>query len=264
MTAPDANAAVANANGYTSYAVGMCLQWVRGPCWEIGSFYGSAIDAWNGAKYKHPGDRNPPKGAPCFYRGGSYGHIVIADGNGMRSTDCQSSGRVSHAALAWPETAWGDDYLGWTEDLNGVRLPLGTTDKGGDDVPQYDHASTSKALKLKGGEWVGITWHNVAGSGKAFAKDSTVVSLGGRVYSGDIHCTFDAPQGATLRIRCVEIESGEVAETNPQTEWVATGGSSFPGHACAGSVKAGRTLRVRVLCTQDATLTAADAVFLSW
>lgn len=136
MTAKDADAAVANANRYTSYDVGMCLKWVRGPCWEVGSFYGSAIDAWNGAAHKHPGDRNPPKGAPCFYRGGQYGHIVIWRGGDMRSTDCTSSGKVGSAALSWPETAWGDDYLGWTEDLNGVDLPLGREDD--DDMPYSD------------------------------------------------------------------------------------------------------------------------------
>lgn len=62
MTARNPDEAVSNANSYTSYDTGMCLKWVRGPCWEIGSLYGSAIDAWNGARYKHPGDWNPPDG----------------------------------------------------------------------------------------------------------------------------------------------------------------------------------------------------------
>jgi hypothetical protein len=134
MTARDADEAVANANGRTSYDVGMCQQFVRGVCWEVPAVYGSAIEAWNGARHKHPGDRNPPKGAPCFYRGGQYGHVVIAKGNGMRSTDCTSSGRVSDAALSWPEGTWGATYLGWTEDLNGYDLPLG----GDDDMTEDD------------------------------------------------------------------------------------------------------------------------------
>lgn len=124
MTAPSAAAAIANADSYTSYESGMCLKWVRGPCWEIGSLYGSAIEAWNGAKYKHPGDRNPPDGAALFYRGGNYGHVVIRKPGDMRSTDCPSSGRVGDAEIAWVEDNWGYEYLGWTEDLNGVRLPL--------------------------------------------------------------------------------------------------------------------------------------------
>src|SRR5262249_3802557 len=100
--------------------------------WKLGSLYGSAIEAWNGARHKHPGDRNPPLGAPCFYKGGQYGHIVIyADltDKDMRSTDCPTSGKVSEEDLGWPERAWGDDYLGWTEDLNGVDLPLTEEDE---------------------------------------------------------------------------------------------------------------------------------------
>lgn len=128
MTAASGKAAVDNANGYTSYDVGMCQQFVRGPCWEVGAYFGSAIEAWEGAALKHPGDRTPPVGAPLYYRGGQYGHTVIAKPNaaGMRSTDCPSSGRVSDEDIAWVERTWGYEYLGWTGDLNGVRLPLDT------------------------------------------------------------------------------------------------------------------------------------------
>jgi hypothetical protein len=130
MTARDADEAVANANARTSYESGMCQQFVRGQCWEVPAVYGSAIEAWMGARHKHPGDRNPPKGAPCFYKGsGEFGHVVIAKADGMRSTDCTTTGRVSDAALSWPEANWNAGYLGWTSDLNGVDLPLG----GGDD-----------------------------------------------------------------------------------------------------------------------------------
>jgi hypothetical protein len=135
MTARDADEAVANANARTSYDSGMCQQFVRGPCWEVAAVFGSAIEAWNGARHKHPGDRNPPKGAPCFYRGGNYGHVVIAKGDGVRSTDTPSSGRVGDTALSHFEAAWNYTYLGWTSDLNGVDLPLGG---GGDDEMNED------------------------------------------------------------------------------------------------------------------------------
>jgi len=129
MTAQDGDEAVANGRKFSTYDVGMCQKYVRDPCWEVGSLYGSAIEAWNGAKHKHPGDRNPPKGAPCYYRGGSYGHAVISVGGGrIRSTDCTTTSKVNDAALSWPETAWGYDYLGWTEDINGVNLPIGKDD----------------------------------------------------------------------------------------------------------------------------------------
>lgn len=130
MTASSGAAAVANAREYDRYDVGMCLKFVRGPAWEIGSLYGSAIDAWHGATRKHPGDRNPPLGAPMFYSGGKYGHIVINTNAGrIRSTDCQTSGHVSEADTNWPVDNWGQTYLGWTEDLNGVDLPLGDEDE---------------------------------------------------------------------------------------------------------------------------------------
>lgn len=125
MTAKSAEEAVANGRAVKTYDVGMCQKFVRSPCWEVGSLYGSAIDAWHGAAEKHPGDRNPPNGAPCYYSGGAYGHAVISVGGGrIRSTDCQSATYVNDAALDWPERQWGYSYLGWTGDINGVDLPL--------------------------------------------------------------------------------------------------------------------------------------------
>jgi hypothetical protein len=129
MTAKSADEAVSNGRSIDTYAVGMCQKYVRGPCWEVGSLYGSAIEAWNGAREKHHGDRNPPKGAPCYYSGGSYGHAVLSVGGGrIRSTDCTSATYVNDAALSWPEQAWGYQYLGWTGDINGVDLPLSGDD----------------------------------------------------------------------------------------------------------------------------------------
>ena len=89
--------------GRRSYNQGYCQKYVRDPCWKVPSLYGSAIDAWNGSAQKHPGDRNPPEGAPCYYRGGSYGHAVISVGGGrIRSTDCTSATYVNDTDLGWP------------------------------------------------------------------------------------------------------------------------------------------------------------------
>jgi hypothetical protein len=122
MTAESAEKAVANAREITKYEPGYCLRYVR-ESWRIGSLYASAIEAWNGSRDKHPGDRNPPYAAPCYYRIGQYGHVVIAT-NRIRSTDCHSSGYVNEEDLSWPEKAWGATYLGWAGDLNGIDLPL--------------------------------------------------------------------------------------------------------------------------------------------
>ena len=70
-------------------------------------------------------------GAPCYYRGGAYGHVVISAGGGrIRSTDCTSASDISEVDLSWVEEHWGYTYLGWTGDINGVDLPL--TDGGSD------------------------------------------------------------------------------------------------------------------------------------
>lgn len=126
MTSSSGHVALSNAREHSKYAVGYCLKFVRQEAWEIGSLYGSAIDAWYGAVHRHPGDRHPPVGAPMFYAGGKYGHIVVAtdEAGQMRSTDCHSSGDVSEDTVSWPERAWGQTYLGWAEDLNGIDLPL--------------------------------------------------------------------------------------------------------------------------------------------
>lgn len=129
MMADTAAEAVANARRFQNYRQAMCLRYVRAEAWQIGGLYGSAIDAWYGARHRHPGDRNPPLGAPMFYAGGRYGHIVICTGAWMRSTDCYSTGQVSEAPIDWPVTHWGHTYLGWTEDLNGVELPLGVVEE---------------------------------------------------------------------------------------------------------------------------------------
>jgi hypothetical protein len=124
MVASSAAEAIDNAQATTRCDPGYCLRYVR--TWlEIGSHYASAIDAWNGAAYRHPGDRNPPPGVPLFYAGGQYGHIVLGlhQAPNMRTTDAPSSGKVTTQEIAWCEQAWGYDYLGWTEDLNTVTIP---------------------------------------------------------------------------------------------------------------------------------------------
>jgi hypothetical protein len=132
MTASSGSDAVANARAVDRYETGMCQQYVRGVAWELGALYGSAIDAWYGAVDRHPGDRSPPLGAPLFYEGGQYGHVVLntkANAANMRSTDMPSSGVVGEDAIGWIEKNWGYRYLGWTGDLNAVDLPLGKEDE---------------------------------------------------------------------------------------------------------------------------------------
>lgn len=127
MTAESGKQALANGRQVTTYPAGYCLKYVR-ESWRIGGVYASAIDAWWGAVKRHPGDRSAPIGAPLFYSGGEYGHIVIngdkPNDEDMRGTDMPSTGKVSESDIDWPVRNWGQTYLGWSEDLNGVDLPL--------------------------------------------------------------------------------------------------------------------------------------------
>jgi hypothetical protein len=127
MSADSGAEALANARRVHTYPAGYCLKYVRAEAWQIGGLYGSAIDAWHGAVNRHPGDRTAPVGAPLFYSGGQYGHIVINTEapKYMRGTDMPSTGEVSESDIDWPVRHWGQTYLGWAEDLNGVDLPIG-------------------------------------------------------------------------------------------------------------------------------------------
>src|SRR5262245_16736555 len=126
MVVQTANDAVDNANSYSTCEIGMCLKYVR--TWlEIPSLASDAIGAWNAAKNKHPNDRKPPRGAPLFWKSGSggsgHGHIALCKGDTMRTTDKPSNGRVDNDDGTWPRVKWGQTYLGWSEDLNGIMIP---------------------------------------------------------------------------------------------------------------------------------------------
>lgn len=100
---------------------GQCLRFCR-TMYGIPMVYGSAIQAWSNAKFKHTGGV-PPRGSFIFWRIGQYGHIAISDGNGYCiSTDINGAGTVGRVTISTIKSRWGAIYLGWTEDVNGVRL----------------------------------------------------------------------------------------------------------------------------------------------
>jgi hypothetical protein len=99
---------------------GMCLQVVRTWC-GISARYGDAATAWRNTNDRHPGGRNPPRGAAVFWTGGSrgFGHIALSLGNGkIRSTDAGGRGVVATVDLGWVERNWGQTYGGWAWDIN--------------------------------------------------------------------------------------------------------------------------------------------------
>jgi hypothetical protein len=114
--------AIAYAKTITRWPVGYCLKFVR-TCFNVSSKYPSAISAWNNAKYRHGPSSAIPAGVPVFFRGGKYGHVAISLGNGMcRSTDYPRAGVVSDVKISTLAAKWNYPYIGWSEDLNGVRV----------------------------------------------------------------------------------------------------------------------------------------------
>lgn len=108
-------------------APGFCKREVR-ECFRIMvSRSADAAQAWRNARFKHP-ETNPadiPRGVPVFWLGGSegHGHVAIATGQGgMWSTDILRPGWFDRTGLRLVGRKWGLRLVGWSEDLDGVRV----------------------------------------------------------------------------------------------------------------------------------------------
>ncbi|MDM7831478.1 hypothetical protein [Cellulomonas edaphi] len=117
-------AAIAESKHITVGYGGMCLKFVR-TCYGVPPRYESAIKAWENAKHKHP-THNPgsmPAGVPGFmtHPRSVYQHVFVTLGDGMMRTTNSVTGRIHTVAIqSWLNSGW--TLLGWTEDLNGVRV----------------------------------------------------------------------------------------------------------------------------------------------
>ena len=107
--------------------VGMCL-WECQEIYPTNHWYPSAISQWRNAKKKHTSKKNIPIGAPIYYSGGKYGHVVLYVGDGMvRSTDAGGRGKMATVSIEWFHRAWGYKYEGWSEDLGGKNIDFDTS-----------------------------------------------------------------------------------------------------------------------------------------
>lgn len=104
---------------------GRCLSYVR-TAFDVAGKYATATEGWQGAAYKHANDRNPPRAVPLWFHSSvtSAGHVAISLGDGQLWTDgwptnTKKNGQTSIAGL---EQSWKATYLGWSEDINGVRI----------------------------------------------------------------------------------------------------------------------------------------------
>lgn len=138
---------------------GWCLKAVR-TCYNVDAFdftpnNGSApwaIEAFDHAAFKHLED-NPgavPRGVPVFWRkDGRPGHIAISLGNGeCLSTDITREGFFDKARIADISRAWGMELVGWTEDLNTIRVWTPPAPKPPVETRVIDHAIDLQAAAI--------------------------------------------------------------------------------------------------------------------
>jgi hypothetical protein len=97
---------------------GLCLKYTR-QCFDVASYYGTAIDAWTNNPDQRT-DRNPPPAVPVwFWSSSPYRHVAFWDGSAVVST-YNDDVRV-FASLAAAEGVYGG-YLGWSPQINRVTI----------------------------------------------------------------------------------------------------------------------------------------------
>lgn len=108
--------------------VGMCLRETR-EVLGVGAAALDAIGAWKAARFKHPtvlDHSRIPAGVPIFWAGGSAGHGHVAIAAKKRgycwSVDKKRPGHWDRVPIDSITHDWRLQFLGWTEDLNGVRV----------------------------------------------------------------------------------------------------------------------------------------------
>lgn len=138
MTTAIAEQAIARAKYQSAhgpqFGVGECMERVHDlyDAPAIGDYdrngRASALDGWEYSKHRHPFDGNynaVPRGVPFWWSGGSHGdgHVAPTEGGGLcMSTDILRDGYFDEVPLARIAQQWELHPLGWTEDINGVRV----------------------------------------------------------------------------------------------------------------------------------------------
>lgn len=103
-----------------------CLAFVRS-LYGVAAKYPDAITAWRNATHKHRTTGDIPLGAPIWWgptaHTSKYGHVAVYAGNGKcYSTDYGGRGHINLVSIASITNKRGGGYLGWSEDINGVRV----------------------------------------------------------------------------------------------------------------------------------------------
>ena len=102
----------------------LCLMFVRS-CFGVAAREPNAKRAWGTAKHRHftTNAAAIPAGVPVFWRTGTINwHIAISIGDGYCYSTDIPRGKVGRIGITDLSRRWGATLLGWSEDLNGVRV----------------------------------------------------------------------------------------------------------------------------------------------
>lgn len=102
---------------------GQCLNFVH-QCFKVPAKYGTASIGYDHTRYRHKSGV-PPVGTICWWKGGShgFGHVAISAGGGyVWSNDVRQQGHIDRVKISSITTNWHQTYMGWTEDVNDVRI----------------------------------------------------------------------------------------------------------------------------------------------
>lgn len=143
---------------------GMCQQFTR-MAFNVGPGFPTASSAWSGSNKRHQTDdpSKVPPAVPVYFLGGSqgYGHAAVSLGNGLvRSTDWPRRYSVGTARISDIERSWGQRFVGWTEDINGVTVYK---------EPEEKTPNITMALQTKDPEKRRSALRHIAKSGKGEA-----------------------------------------------------------------------------------------------
>lgn len=139
MTINDRETAARKAEASKTNVTGTCQLWTRtqfnAP--SAGDVDGDgdsdALDGWKKEPLAHRHtDRNPPRGVPVAFKnksGSGHGHRAISLGGGkIRSTDMYGNtykpGTVGTTTISGLESAMSLVYLGWSDTISGLAIPI--------------------------------------------------------------------------------------------------------------------------------------------
>ena len=151
----------------------LCLMFVRS-CFGVAAREPNAKRAWETAKHRHATTNAAaiPAGVPVFWRTGTVNwHIALSVGGGRcYSTDIGGKGKVGLIGIAELSRRWGATLLGWSEDLNGVRVYTAPAEPAKPKTVRYRVATS--LLPLNGRSGPGTKYRKIA-----TAKRGTVLTI---------------------------------------------------------------------------------------